>query len=365
MEKLLNNDKKYTILVAPLDWGLGHATRCIPIITHLLQLGHQVIIGSDGAQAALLKEAFPKLTFLTLKGYQIQYSAYSHFFAFKIGSQLPKILQSIAYENQWLKQKIKEHQIDLVISDNRYGLYNEAIPCIFITHQLTIKAPFKWLEHLLRKINYSYINRFTECWVPDMEGAANIAGELSHPIKMPKIPVHFINLLSRFKPIETAQKFDYCIMLSGPEPQRTVFEKIVVESIKKIKGSILLVRGMPLERSVPYIADHITVYNHLNADDLSKAIQDSEYIVCRSGYSTLMDLMILKKKLIVVPTPGQTEQEYLADKLSNEGIVLSANQTTIDLAHLFDQAKSADFKKTSFKVFDENILVNLIKNVES
>ncbi len=365
MEKLLNNDKKYTILVAPLDWGLGHATRCIPIITHLLRLGHQVIIGSDGAQAALLNEYFPDLKILSLKGYQIQYSADSRFFAFKIGSQLPKILQSIAYENQWLKQIIKAHQIDLVISDNRYGLYNEAIPCIFITHQLTIKAPFKWLEYLLRKINYSYINRFTECWVPDMEGAANIAGELSHPIQMPKIAVQYINLLSRFKPIETTQKFDYCILLSGPEPQRTVFEKIVVESIKKIKGSILVVRGKPLEKSVPFIANHITVYNHLNADDLSKAIQESKYIVCRSGYSTLMDLLILKKKMIVVPTPGQTEQEYLADKLSNEGIVLSANQTTIDLAHLFDQAQSHDFKKVAIKVFDENFLGNLIKNVAS
>ncbi|MEI6264750.1 MAG: glycosyltransferase [Sphingobacteriia bacterium] len=365
MEKLLNNDKKYTILVAPLDWGLGHATRCIPIISHLLRLGHQVIIGSDGAQAALLNEHFPELKIVTLKGYQIQYSADSRFFAFKIGTQIPKILRSIAYENQWLKQIVKEHQIDVVISDNRYGLNNEAIPCIFITHQLTIKAPFKWLEYLLRKINYSYINRFTECWVPDMEGAENIAGELSHPFQMPTTAVHYINLLSRFTPIETVKKFEYCILLSGPEPQRTVFENIVIESIKKIKGSILLVRGKPLEKSIPFIADHITVYNHLNAIELSKVIQESEYIICRSGYSTLMDLLILKKKMIVVPTPGQTEQEYLANKLSKEGIVLSANQQNIDLAHLFDQAKSLAFKKTSFKVFDENSLANLIKKIES
>lgn len=365
MEKLLNNDKKYTILVAPLDWGLGHATRCISIITHLLRLGHQVIIGSDGAQAALLKESFPSLTFLTLKGYEIRYSANSRFFAFKILTQLPKILRSIAYENQWLKQIVKEHQIDLVISDNRYGLYSDAIPCIFITHQLTIKAPFKWLEHLLRKMNYSYINRFTRCWVPDMEGAANIAGELSHPSQLPKTPVQYINLLSRFKLMEAAPKFDYCILLSGPEPQRTVFENIVVESIKKIKGSILLVRGKPLEKSVPFIADHVSVYNHLNADEISKAIQESEYILCRSGYSTLMDLLMLKKKMMLVPTPGQTEQEYLADKLSKEGIALTANQMNIDLAYLFSQAQSFQFKPSSISVFDENILAQLIKNIES
>ncbi len=348
-----------------MDWGLGHATRCIPIINCLVHLGHTVIIGADGAQAALLKEYFPELKMLGLKGYEIQYSANSRFFALKMLTQLPKILRSIAYENQWLKQIVKEHQIDLVISDNRYGLNSDRIPCIFITHQLTIKAPFKWLEYLLRKMNYSYINRFTRCWVPDMEGAANIAGELAHPIEMPKTAVHYINLLSRFKPMETAPKFDYCILLSGPEPQRTVFENIVVESIKKIKGSILLIRGKPLEKSVPFIADHITVYNHLNADELSKAIQQTEFIFCRSGYSTLMDLLMLKKKMILVPTPGQTEQEYLADKLSKDGIALTANQMSIDLAHLFSQAKSFDFKKASIKVLDENNLAQLLKNLDS
>lgn len=365
MEKTLNNDKKYTILIAPLDWGLGHATRCIPIIDCLVHLGHTIIIGTDGAQAALLKEFFPNLTFLKLKGYEIQYSTNAHFFALKILLQLPKILRSIAFEKQWLKQIIKEHHIDLVISDNRYGLYSEAIPCIFISHQLTIKAPFKWLEYLLRKMNYSYINRFTACWVPDMEGVENIAGELAHPIQMPKTPVHYINLLSRFKPMKAAQKFDYCILLSGPEPQRTVFENIVIESIKKIKGSILLVRGKPLEKSVPFIADHVTVYNHLNVIELSKAIQESELILCRSGYSTLMDLLILQKKMMLVPTPGQTEQEYLAEKLSKDGIALTTKQMNIDLAHLFDQAKSFDFKNASIKTFDENNLAQLLINLDS
>lgn len=365
MKTLLNNDKKYTILIAPLDWGLGHATRCIPIISSLLHLGHQVIIGTDGAQAALLKEAFPALTILNLKGYEVKYSSNTRFFALKMLAQLPKIIQFIAYENQWLKQIIKEHKIDLVISDNRYGLNTGIIPCIFITHQLTIKAPFKWLEDLLRKMNYLYINRFTRCWVPDMKGVENIAGELSHPSQLPKTTVHYINLLSRLKPIEVAQKFDFCILLSGPEPQRTIFENIVVESIKKIEGSILLVLGTPLEKSVPFIADHITVYNHLNADELSKAIQESEFILCRSGYSTIMDLLILKKKMILVPTPGQTEQEYLADKLSKDGMVLSANQMNIDLAQLISEAKSFDFKSVSIKVFDENILAQLLKNLES
>jgi uncharacterized protein (TIGR00661 family) len=365
MNTLLENDKKYTILVAPLDWGLGHATRCIPIIRALLIEGHNVIIGAEGNQAALLKEAFPELTLLDLLGYKVQYSQNPKLLAFKILAQLPKILRAISFEQQWLKQMIKEYQIDMVIADNRYGLYSSQIPSVFITHQLTIKAPFKWLEQLMRSINYSYINRFSACWVPDMEAEINIGGALSHPTQLPKTPVHYINLLSRFKLIETDKKFDCCILLSGPEPQRTVFEKLIIDSINKMKGSFLLVRGKPLEKSIPFIANHIQVYNHLNGEELSLAIQQSECIVCRSGYSTLMELLAFKKKMILIPTPGQTEQEYLADKLSKDGLALASNQQNLDLPLLIKKAKSFEYNFTNTKLFDEINMNELLKSLFS
>ena len=193
-----------------------------------------------------------------------------------------------------------------------------------------------------------------------MDGELNIAGELSHPSQLPKTPVHYINLLSRFKPIESVQKFDYCVLLSGPEPQRTVFENIIVESIKKMHGTILLVRGKPLEKTIPFVADNITVYNHLKVDELSKAIQESKFILCRSGYSTIMDLLILKKKMILVPTPGQTEQEYLARLLMQKNLAISVKQTDFNLDEILEKAKIFKFKQREVKAFDAQELINLL-----
>jgi uncharacterized protein (TIGR00661 family) len=357
----LEKDKKYTILVAPLDWGLGHATRIIPIITALQKQGHEVIVGAEGGQAALLKQAFPQISILDLRGYRIQYSRNPQLLAFKILTQLPKIWKAIAYEQKWLKQTIQTHKIDLVIADNRYGMHSNQIPSVFITHQLTIKAPFKWLEQLLQKINYRFINRFSMCWVPDMEGKLNIAGALSHPTQLPKTPVQYINLLSRFTPTNTAQKFDACILLSGPEPQRTVFEHLMMEEVKKMKENFLIVRGKPLEKSIPFVANHVQVHNHLNATELALAIQQSECVVCRSGYSTLMDLLALKKKMILIPTPGQTEQEYLAYKLSKDQMAVSSIQQHIDLPQLIKHAKQLEVDFDHAKFFNEINIKELLR----
>ena len=214
------------VLVAPLDWGLGHATRCIPIIRALLSNGYEVLIGAEGVQAILLQTEFPSLQILPLKGYHVRYSKKSWLFLFKIVMQLPYLQRIIKYEHQWLEKIIKEHSIDLVISDNRFGLSSQTIPCIFITHQLNIKAPFVWMEKILQRINYKYINRFTRCWVPDAAGDNNAGGDLSHPAILPRTEVEYMGLLSRFEIEAIEKKYDYCILLSGPEPQRTLLEEI-------------------------------------------------------------------------------------------------------------------------------------------
>ncbi|MCU0323584.1 MAG: hypothetical protein MUE72_14305 [Chitinophagaceae bacterium] len=199
-----------TVLVAPLDWGLGHATRCIPIIKALLAKDYKVIIAADGKPKTLLQQEFPELFFVQLKGYQIEYSKNKLFLPIKILSQVPKILQAIRYEHQWLKRAILDYNIDLVISDNRFGLNHSTIPCIFITHQLTIQTPFSWLTSWVQKINYNYINRFTTCWIPDVAGKNNMAGILSHPKKLPLIPVEYIGLLSRFQQLANNQMQYVC-----------------------------------------------------------------------------------------------------------------------------------------------------------
>ena len=167
-----------TILIAPLDWGLGHATRCIPIIHSLINNGYKVIVAASDKPKILLQQEFPTVHFVELKGYKIAYSKNKWMLPFKIGMQIPKILKTIWYEHNWLQKIIQEHSINLVISDNRFGLYTSKIPCVFITHQLTIQTPFTALTNIVQQINYRYINRFTACWIPDFKDEPNLAGVL-------------------------------------------------------------------------------------------------------------------------------------------------------------------------------------------
>ena len=352
-----------TVLVAPLDWGLGHATRCIPIIRGLLSNGFKVILAAEGVQASLLNTEFPNLLILPLVGYRVRYSNKKSMLPFTILQQLPRLYITIKKEGSWLQKVIKEHKIDLVISDNRYGLSTPLIPCIFITHQLTIKAPFRWLENLLQKINYRYVNQFTACWVPDVAGEKNAAGLLSHPNLLPHTKVHYLGLLSRFQLLPTSKKYDYCILLSGPEPQRTFLEKKLLLGMDLIKGSIIFVRGKPGSNEYVEVPKNVTIKNHLPGNELQAAILQSEYIICRSGYTTVMELLSLQKKAILIPTPGQTEQEWLADWLQKLNLFITVAQADFDLAKSINIAASFSFETLFLPVFKENQIYELLDSL--
>ena len=361
----MNSYLKLKVLVVPLDWGLGHATRCIPIIRALLGSGHEVLIGAERNQAVLLRQEFPQLKILPVKGYRISYSRTAIFFALKLAKQLPKIALAIRNEHHWLKKTVVQEKIDLVISDNRYGLYHASVPAVFITHQLTIKAPFQWLENIVRSINYRYINRFKACWVPDMETPPGIAGILSHPTVLPAIPVHYMNLLCRFvvRPLDT--KYDLCILLSGPEPQRTLLEEKILTDITRLNGTVLLVRGLPAATTTPVVSANITVVNHLGNDLLGDAIQQSERVICRSGYTTVMELLALKKKMILVPTPAQTEQEYLGATLLQLKLALTIDQPAFKLTDAIGLADQFEYKESTVELFNEKKLLDLLQNLIS
>ena len=186
------------VLVAPLDWGLGHATRCIPIIKELINQGCTVIIAAGGTQKAVLQEEFPDLSFVEMPGFWIKYGKNRAFTLLKIIFAIPKILIGIKRENQWLRRFAGRQGLDLVISDNRYGLYGAGIFSVFMTHQLAIRTSLGAVaDGLLRRMNYAYIRRFSVCWVPDVSGPGNLAGKLSHPSSMPDITVRYIGWLSR------------------------------------------------------------------------------------------------------------------------------------------------------------------------
>ena len=349
------------ILVAPLDWGLGHATRCIPIIRALRASGYEVIAAAEGTQAHLLQTEFPSLRVLPLTGYRVQYSKTKWGLPFKLLQQLPRLQKIISYEHKWLDTLIDEQQIDLVISDNRYGLYSKKVPCVFITHQLTIKMPFVWLEKIIQKINYRYINQYTSCWVPDAAGSINTAGTLSHPLVLPRTKVQYIGLLSRFHFQPEAKKYDYTILLSGPEPQRTVLENKLLAQLPQVKGNILLVRGKPGTEEMIPTAGHIEIKNHLPGSLLEQVLRQSDYIISRSGYTTVMELLSLQKKSILIPTPGQTEQEYLGKKLMDAQLCLCVPQHKLNCLEHFTMAKTFGYRFSELTLFDENSIGALLK----
>jgi hypothetical protein len=347
------------ILLVPLDWGLGHATRCIPVIYEFLAQKAEVWLAGEGAQEALLKREFPQLTWLPLPGYRIRYGRSPAGLLKNIFLQLPRMYRAIRHEQQWLQQVVADHQFDAVISDNRFGLYHQHIPTVFLTHQLQIKSPFgKWGERALQKSNYSYINRFAQVWVPDHAGENNIAGELSHPGKMPAIPVKYIGFLSRLKKTGIAEKKKHLfISLSGPEPQRSLLENKIVREISHYNGTATIVRGLPGRNSIIPSTNDIHFYNHLDAAAYATEMESAEYVIGRSGYSTIMDLVTMKKKSILIPTPGQTEQEYLAKYLGHKRIACTLSQKEFTLDTALDRARtfSYDLPQDSAGSLKENV----------
>jgi UDP-N-acetylglucosamine transferase subunit ALG13 len=320
------------VLVAPLDWGLGHATRCIPIIYSLLNNGATVFLAADGPTKNLLEKELPQVVILPLPGYKMLYSHRAGWLPFKLLLQFPKLLLAVYNEHMWLKNACKTHRFDGIISDNRLGLYHNTVPCVYITHQLTIKTGNRFTEWLAQKIHYRFINKYRQCWVPDNENENSLAGDLSHPKLRPAIPVNYIGTLSRFEKKTVAKKYDLLVLLSGPEPQRTIFEELLIKQLKPFTKKVLLVRGLPgSDDTLPLKAGTLEIYNHLDAAALNNAILQSELILCRSGYTTIMDLVTLQQKAILVPTPGQTEQGYLGAYLNDKNMFRSVSQAEFSL----------------------------------
>ena len=302
-----------------------------------------VTIAADGAQKKLLQYYFPHTTYVTIPKYNIRYSKKAWWLPFALFFQLPKIAAVIYKEHRWLQAHLTA--FDQVISDNRYGLYNSQLKTIFITHQLLVKAPFKCVETIIQKTQYYFINKFSECWVPDTQDYPGFAADLSHPAVMPKIPVTYIGALSQFSVLQNASttalpiKYKYCFLLSGPEPQRTVLQNLIESGAARLHEPSILIEGRPSDLPNHYqIKESLTKLRYARGQDLLDIIMQSEYIVCRSGYSTLMELLPLHKKMILVPTPSQTEQVYLARSLASRQMAVMMNQATFDLNILNDKA---------------------------
>lgn len=327
--------KQNRILVAPLNWGLGHATRCIPIIMALIDHGFEPLLASDGVALSLLQKEFPKLQTVELPSYKIKYSEKAQHFKLKMIWDSPKVLKAIAKEKKEVKGIVKQYEINGIISDNRLGIYHKKIPTVFITHQLNVlSGNTTWFSS---KVHRGIIKKFDACWVPDQSGKPNLTGKLGH-LKKSKLSIAYLGPLSRLQKKVLPKKYDLMVLLSGPEPQRSMLTEKLLKELKGYSGKILFVKGKVEDEQKLQLLNYenasLEVYNFMQTNDLEEALNYSEMVLCRSGYTTVMDLAKLEKKAFFIPTPGQYEQEYLAKRLDKKAIVPYASQKEFKLAHL-------------------------------
>ena len=352
----MNTSKK--VFVAPLDWGLGHATRCVPVIRKLLENNAEVIIAADNLPLAFLEKEFPDIKTINLPSFNIKYPSKGSM-VIRMMMSIPLILNGIRKEHKLLQEIITENKIDIVISDNRWGLWTSKAYSVFITHQLMVKCPtrLKFLEPILNNITRRFIGKYKECWVPDFEDKHNLSGDLSHKYLIPP-NTYFIGPLTRFNKLNftshsqqpTAHSINsefrtgisgkeiskdklVLIILSGPEPQRTILEMKLISQIKSIDSAyrFILIQGKADADAENIIFENLTVYSHLNSEVLFNFIKSAELVICRPGYSGVMDLVASGKKAVFIPTPGQTEQEYLADYLQSKQFFYYETQDKFDL----------------------------------
>jgi uncharacterized protein (TIGR00661 family) len=336
------------ILICPLDWGLGHATRCVPIIRQLLAFPCRVYIAGQGRSLDFLKTEFPDCQFINLPSYRFIYSRKGSMSLAMLLSS-PHILYGILREHFALKKIIRQFGIHGLISDNRFGLWNKNIPCVYMTHQVRIKtnSSKSFLEPILFKVHKYFIRKYDFLWIPDFESEPSLAGELSHLFD-DSIQPHYIGPLSRFtgseKDHETneSDRVEILAIVSGPEPQRSIFEAMITEQAAMVQAKIILLRGIPGEKVEPIVKDNLTIYAHVESNRLKSLIEKAGIVLCRPGYSSIMDLAVMGKKAFFVPTPGQTEQEYLAKTFYRQGIANYSTQQSFDLNDVI--SKSSGFK---------------------
>jgi uncharacterized protein (TIGR00661 family) len=365
--------KKKRILVCPLDWGLGHAGRDIFLIRKLLEKNNEVIIGGDGSSLKFLKIEFPYLEVIHIPSHKF---IYSNIFPawFMIIVQIPDFFSGIIKEHRFLKKIIHQYHLNLVISDARYGLWNRQIHSVILTHQIRIKMPWllKAFECPINYINRLAIDKFSQLWIPDIPGDTNLSGVLSHNITIPSDSL-YIGFLSRFEENKInsllLENYEVVILLSGPEPQRSILEKKIIPQLLKQNKKSLVIGGKIGEKRSEEINESCRRISFLSGEILYYILKNTKYIICRSGYSTIMDIVTIGKTAFLVPTPGQTEQEYLARYLQKQGFFLFSRQKDFnieDAIRRLDNFKPKEFPHAEAPLLNDalNRLFQVIEATE-
>ena len=300
-------------LVAPLNWGLGHASRCVPLVQRFLEEGHEVILGGDGDSLTLLRKHFPKLRYVYLAPLQLRYSS-GKSQVWAMIKAIPKLIRWSLQDHAMLQAVLREEHIDRVVSDNRFGLYSGQTECIYMTHQLHIMfpKPWKWLEPVAERLHARVCRHYHAVWVPDYEDFGHsLAGELSH-VKLSTShfqllstfnfqllsTVEYIGPLSRFATNDQMgndqmDKWSVVAILSGLEPHRTLLEQEIIARYQGSDERVLIVQGLMNRPNMRFKRANITTVPYLDDRELVEAMSQAKRIIARSGYSTIMDLAAL------------------------------------------------------------------------
>lgn len=355
---------KPVILITPLYWGLGHATRCIPIVRILESIDCHVIIGGNKAIHAVFKAEFPLIECVIIPQNDISYGKDKLSTQWKLVQESAKLFTTISKEKLWISDFLKKRKVDGIISDNRYGCFHPSVNSVIITHQLSISTPFgKPGNYLARKLNLRWLKPFNEVWVPDFEGEAALAGALSASQAFSQqLNISYLGPLSRMLAGKEHSPYEMVLLLSGPEPQRSILESLLRNQITPLPYKTLLVRGV-VNEAAPIIieSEHLEVIDYATSDQLEIWLSRAEWIISRSGYTTVMDLSTLGKKAILIPTPGQSEQEHLARHLAATGKFYWTSQDALNLPADLEQA-ALFYKLNPVKITPPGIVKAIVTN---
>lgn len=317
-------------LLTPLDWGLGHAARSLALARRLEAEGDRVSWACSGPAAEMLRRELPGREIHELPPYRVTYP--SRNMRWNVALQAWRWQRTIRQERKVTARLVTDLGIDRIVSDSRFGCYHRGVPSIFLTHQLhpithfaPATAAYRWqLAH------------FDEYWIPDEADHGRLSGKLSDPSGYEK--VSFIGPLPHLRPRPGTEPYDVLVLLSGPEPMRSRLESLLLPQLGSLPGTVKVVRGLPAATPPP-AGDHpFEVINFADTDRLSSLLTAARFVVARSGYSTLMDLRALDKKAVLIPTPGQTEQQYLAQRAQLQGWAVAAmDQEKVDLRKSLDR----------------------------
>ena len=346
------------VLICPLNWGLGHAARCIPVAHEFQRQGYKVDFASDGGPLDLLRLEFPESCFYELPGYGITYPTNN--ILINVGRKIMTFLSAIRAEHQAIERIAQEDNYEILVSDNRFGCYSKDTRNIFMTHQVNILTPGGILDPAVNTFNHHYIRKYDDCWIPDFSQSPGLSGKLSHdhPISHSR----YIGPVSRFHRKKRQIKYRLTAVLSGPEPQRTNLEIKLREQLPDLPFRTALVSGALTRGETSGKSGNMDYFAFLTSGELNQLLLESDVIICRGGYTTVMDLVALGKKAICVPTPGQTEQEYLTRMYEAKGYFLRQLQDDLDIKAAMNRV--GEYNGIPMNM-DKNLLVEAVKELSS